>query len=1145
MLAANLTTQVRNIAEVTTAVARGDLSRKITVDVKGEILELKNTINTMVDQLNGFASEVTRVAREVGTEGLLGGQALVPGVAGTWKDLTDTVNVMAANLTEQVRGIVKVVTAVANGDLKQNLAVKSKGEVAALAETINNMTDTLAIFAAQVTTVAREVGVEGRLGGQANVPGAAGTWKDLTGNVNLLAANLTTQVRAIAEVATAVTKGDLTRSIQVDARGEVAQLKDNLNTMIDNLRLTTDRNTEQDWLKTNLAKFTNMLQGQRDLTTVGRLLLSELAPLVNAHQGVIYQMENDEAQRLKLLSAYADDDAGNHPTSIRLGGGLIGQCALDKRRMLLTEMSSTAIAISSALLKVEPRNVIVLPVLFENQVKAVIELATANEFTALQTMFLEQLTSSIGIVLNSIEATMQTEGLLKQSQQLAGELQAQQRELQQTNEQLEQKAQQLAERNVEVERKNQEIEQARRALEEKATELSLTSKYKSEFLANMSHELRTPLNSILILGQQLTENAEGNLTGKQVEFARTIHGAGTDLLNLISDILDLSKIESGTVTVEAEEIFFSTLLETVARPFRHEADTRQLSFDVQIDPNLGHTIVTDAKRLQQVLKNLLSNAFKFTEKGGVALKVSAAASGWSLNHPVLSQATAVAAFEVTDTGIGIPAEKQKIIFEAFQQADASTSRKYGGTGLGLAISRELATLLGGEIHLRSAPNSGSSFTLYLPIKYAGASTASPASAVILPTPSATVERTVEPLPDDRLEIQPGDAILLIVEDDPHYARILLDLARDTGFKVLLAMRGDDALDLAKQYQPTAISLDVFLPDMLGWNVLSHLKQNPLTRHIPVQIVTLDEDRQHGLSRGAFSFVTKPTSREGISEALTKIKDFSQPRRRRLLVVEDDRAEQFGIGELLGHDDIEIVNAVTGEEALGILREEPCDCVVLDLRLPDMTGFEVLERMRGDEKLADVPVVVFTGRELSASEDVQLHTMARSIVVKGVESPERLLDETALFLHRVFTDLPVEKQRMLERLNSSDEDLVGRTVLLVDDDSRNIFALSSALERRGMNVLTATNGSEAIELIERTPEVAIVLMDIMMPEMDGYQTIEKIRGNSAYRRLPIIALTAKAMKGDREKCLQAGASDYLAKPVNTEQLLAALRLWLHR
>jgi CheY-like chemotaxis protein/signal transduction histidine kinase len=746
---------------------------------------------------------------------------------------------------------------------------------------------------------------------------------------------------------------------------------------------------------------------------------------------------------------------------------------------------------------------------------------------------------------------MQTEGLLKQSQQLAGELQAQQRELQQTNEQLEQKAQQLAERNVEVERKNQEIEQARRALEEKATELALTSKYKSEFLANMSHELRTPLNSILILGQQLTDNPEGNLSGKQVEFARTIHGAGTDLLNLISDILDLSKIESGTVTVDAQEVFFSNLVDMVARPFRHEADTRQLSFEVHVDPNLGRSITTDTKRLQQVLKNLLSNAFKFTAQGGVRLNVSAALGGWGAEHPVLSQAPAVVAFEVTDTGIGIPLEKQKIIFEAFQQADASTSRKYGGTGLGLAISRELASLLGGEIHLRSTPNSGSTFTLYLPVKYVGptaalhAAIAAAAPVAHLAGPHLAPERTIEPIPDDRMDIQPGDAILLIVEDDPHYARILVDLARDKGFKALLAMRGDDALNLAKQYQPTAVSLDVFLPDMLGWNVLSQLKQNSLTRHIPVQIVTLDEDRQHGLARGAFSFVTKPTTREGIADALSRIKEFSAPRRKRLLVVEDNRAEQMSIQELLGHDDIEIVNAGTGDEALAALRNRPCDCVVLDLRLPDMSGFEVLERMRADDALTDIPVVVFTGRELSAEEDAQLHTMARSIVVKGVESPERLLNETALFLHRVITDLPAEKQQMLERLNSSDEDLVGRTVLLVDDDARNIFALSSVLERRGMSVLTATTGNEAIELIEKTPSLAIVLMDIMMPEMDGYQTMEKIRQNRAYRRLPIIALTAKAMKGDREKCLEAGASDYLAKPVNTEQLLSALRMWLHR
>jgi CheY-like chemotaxis protein/signal transduction histidine kinase/HAMP domain-containing protein len=1119
--------------------------------VKGEILELKNTINTMVDQLNAFASEVTRVAREVGTEGKLGGQAQVSGVAGTWKDLTDTVNVMAANLTEQVRGIVKVVTAVANGDLKQNLAVKSKGEVAALAETINNMTDTLATFADQVTTVAREVGVEGRLGGQANVPGAAGTWKALTGNVNLLAANLTTQVRAIAEVATAVTKGDLTRSIQVEARGEVAELKDNINTMIDNLRLTTDRNTEQDWLKTNLAKFTNMLQGQRDLATVGRLLLSELTPLVNAQQGVIYQVESEELHTLRLLSAYADDGVNGHPQRLRIGEGLIGQCAADKRRMLITDMPKRTVLIGSALFKVVPSNIIVLPVLFENQVKAVIELASVTQFTALQTMFLEQLTASIGIVLNSIEATMQTEGLLKQSQQLAAELQTQQRELQQTNEQLEQKAQQLAERNVEVERKNQEIEQARRALEEKAAELALTSKYKSEFLANMSHELRTPLNSILILGQQLADNPDGNLTSKQTEFARTIHGAGTDLLNLISDILDLSKIESGTVTVEAEEIFFSNLLDAVARPFRHEAETKQLSFNVELDPALGRSLTTDSKRLQQVLKNLLSNAFKFTDRGGVQLKVSLAPSGWTSTHPILGQAQSVVSFEVADSGIGIPAEKQKIIFEAFQQADASTSRKYGGTGLGLAISRELSNLLGGEIQLRSSPTVGSTFTLYLPITYAGPSVATrPASmpGIVVPqAPSAPIlpERPIEQIPDDRHEIQPGDSILLIVEDDPHYCRVLIDLARDKGFKVLVAMRGAEALELAKQYQPTAVSLDVFLPDMLGWSVLTQLKQNPLTRHIPVQIITLDEDKHHGLARGAFSFVTKPTTTEGIEAALRRIKEYAAPRRKRLLVVEDNVAEQMSISELLGYDDVEIETAGTGRDALDSLRRQPADCVVLDLRLPDMSGFEVLEELSQDKVLSEVPVVVFTGRELSAEEDARLHTMARSIVVKGVESPERLLDETALFLHRVVTELPAEKQRMLERLTTSDEDLVGRTVLLVDDDARNIFALSSVLERRGMKVLTATTGNEAIQLLDSNNDIAIVLMDIMMPEMDGYQTMEQIRKNGNFRRLPIVALTAKAMKGDREKCLEAGASDYLAKPVNTEQLLPVLRSWLHR
>jgi CheY-like chemotaxis protein len=667
----------------------------------------------------------------------------------------------------------------------------------------------------------------------------------------------------------------------------------------------------------------------------------------------------------------------------------------------------------------------------------------------------------------------------------------------------------------------------------------------------MSHELRTPLNSILILGQQLSENPDGNLTPKQVEFARTVHAAGSDLLNLISDILDLSKIESGTVTVEVEEILFSNLLEKVGRTFRHEAESRKLSFEINADSTLGRHIVTDSKRLQQVLKNLLSNAFKFTEHGGVRLNVSVAPGGLNTDHPILKAAPSVIAFEVSDTGVGIPSEKQKIIFEAFQQADASTSRKYGGTGLGLAISRELANLLGGEIQLRSTPGIGSTFTLYLPQKFVEPpvitrkTADATASARQYRDLLAVSEANLDRLSDDRERLEPGDSVLLIAEDDPYYARTMVDLAHDHGFKVLVATRGTEALELARQYHPTAVSLDIFLPDMLGWTVLSHLKQDPATRHIPVQIVTLDEDRQHGLACGAFGFVNKPSTAEGLSSALNKIKEYSTPHRKRLLVVEDNDAERLSITTLLHHDDIDIATAQCGEEALDRLRDEGFDCVVLDLRLPDMSGFEVLERIRDDEALRDVPVVVFTGKELSPEEHTRLHAIARSVVVKGVESPERLLDETSLFLHRVVGDLPPEKQRLLERLHASDENLVNKQVLVVDDDVRNIFALSSVLERRGMKVLTANTGQEAIDTLEVTPDVSLVLMDIMMPGMDGYEAIHEIRDKMSFRRLPIIALTAKAMKGDREKCLEAGASDYLAKPVNTEQLLSTLRTWLHR
>src|ERR671914_164620 len=611
-MASNLTDQVRNIADVTTAVASGDLSKKITVDVKGEISELKNTINTMVDQLRSFAAEVTRVAREVGTEGKLGGQAEVKGVSGTWKDLTDNVNFMAGNLTSQVRGIAKVVTAVANGDLKQKLTVEAKGEIAALADTINSMIDTLATFAEQVTTVAREVGVEGKLGGQAKVPGAAGIWKGLTENVNELAANLTTQVRAIAEVATAVTQGDLTRSITVETQGEVAALKDTINEMIRNLKDTTQKNTEQDWLKTNLAKFSRLLQGQRDLNTVGQMILSELAPVVGAHQAEFYVLTkpDHDSPKLKLLASYASKGRRANGKEIDIGEALVGQCAIEKRKLLLTNVPSDAFRIATGLSETSALDVLVMPVVFEGEVRGVMELASLEHFNPSHQAFLDQLTESIGIVINTIEANTRTEDLLKQSQSLA-------EELQQTNQELEEKARQLAHQNQEVERKNQEVEQARQALEEKAKQLALTSKYKSEFLANMSHELRTPLNNLLILSDQLSRNTEGNLNAKQVEFAKTIHSSGNELLALIADILDLSKIESGTVAVEASELRFEDLQRYVERTFRHVAESKQVDFKVALDPVLPKTMFTDIKRLQQIIKNLLSNAFKFTHVGNV------------------------------------------------------------------------------------------------------------------------------------------------------------------------------------------------------------------------------------------------------------------------------------------------------------------------------------------------------------------------------------------------------------------------------------------------------------------------------------------------------------------------------------------------
>jgi signal transduction histidine kinase/DNA-binding response OmpR family regulator/HAMP domain-containing protein len=1184
MMAANLTGQVRNIAEVTTAVANGDLSKKITVDVRGEILELKSTINTMVDQLNSFASEVTRVAREVGIEGKLGGQAQVRGVAGTWKDLTDNVNMMANNLTGQVRGIASVVTAVAEGDLKRKLIVDAKGEIAALAETINEMIDTLATFADQVTNVAREVGVEGKLGGQARVPGAAGLWRDLTDNVNQLAANLTTQVRAIADVATAVTKGDLTRSISVEASGELASLKDNVNEMIRNLRDTTLKNAEQDWLKTNLAKFTRMLQGERDLTTVSNMILSEIAPLVNAQQGVFYTVGSDgNGPMLEMVASYAFTERKHLNNRFRLREGLVGQVAYERKRILLTNVPGDYITISSALGEAPPLNIIVLPVLFEQEVKAVIELASFSRFSETHQSFLEQLTESIGIVLNTIAANMRTEGLLKQSQLLTTELQSQQEELrntndrleqqaatlrqseellrqqqealQKTNEELEDKARLLELQKREVEAKNQEVSVAKTALEEKAEQLSLTSRYKSQFLANMSHELRTPLNSLLILSKLLTENSDGNLTDKQREFAKTIHAAGSDLLSLINDILDLSKIESGTVSLEVSSVGFKDLVENMERTFRQIAEERKLDFHVEVDPKLPLAIRTDSKRLQQVLRNLLSNAFKFTERGGVTLQIGSAEGS------PLRAGSQWIAMSVTDTGIGIPEEKQRIIFEAFQQADGTTSRKYGGTGLGLSISREIARLLGGEIVVSSTPGSGSTFTLFVPVEPPASHGIAGAGSSIRPngdgagqhTPSDDSAGTMIRQPsaamalsaslDDRHAITNGDRVVLIIEDDAMFASVLLELAREEGFKGLIAMDGASALALAHRYKPHAITLDIGLPDMDGWALLDLLKHDPRTRHVPIHVISVDDQRKRGLRAGAFGFLEKPVDREALMGALNRTKEFIDRPVKKLLLVEDDDNQRMSLSELMKSEQVDVTAVGTAESALEVIQSRQFDCAVIDLGLPDLPGAELIERIRKTKGGEELPIVIYTGQDLAKSEERRLQGIAATLIVKGEGSSERLLNDTALFLHRAISAIPEEKHIIVER--RTDGSLEGRKVLIVDDDMRNIFSLTSALEQHGISVVFAENGLEGIEKLQANPDVDVALIDIMMPEMDGYETMREIRNIPRYRDLPLVAVTAKAMKGDREKCLEAGATDYVSKPVDVDQLLAVLRVQLSR
>jgi signal transduction histidine kinase/HAMP domain-containing protein/CheY-like chemotaxis protein len=1050
VMASNLTGQVRSIAQVATAVARGDLSQKITVEAKGEVAALADVINTMVDTLSAFADEVTRVAREVGTEGRLGGQAHVPNVAGTWKDLTDNVNSMANNLTGQVRNIALVTTAVAKGDLSKKIDVDARGEILELKTTINTMVDQLSAFADEVTRVAREVGTEGRLGGQAEVEGVSGTWKRLTENVNELAGNLTRQVRAIAEVASAVAEGDLTRSITVEASGEVAELKDNINSMVESLRDTTMANQEQDWLKTNLARIAGLMQGHRDLPVVAELIMDELVPLVAAQYGAFYLAEDSESRpELRLVGAYGYPDDDRRPTRIPFGRSLVGQAARSRRTIVVDELPAGYVTISSGLGEVEPSALVLLPIVFEGQVLGVIELASVTAFTQIHMDFLEQLRETIGVNVNTIVANARTDELLDESQRLTAELQArsaelqsQQEELQRSNAELEEKASLLVAQNRDIEAKNLQIEQARQELEARAQQLSLASKYKSEFLANMSHELRTPLNSLLILAQLLAQNPSRNLTPKQVEYAGIIHSAGSDLLQLINDILDLSKVEAGKMDISPERVSLKQLIDYVEATFRPLTTQKSLDFEVRTAPGAPADLLTDDSRLRQILRNLLSNAVKFTEQGGVELIVEPAGDD-EVPEGVIRGGTIVA-FRVKDTGIGISEQHLESIFGAFQQADGTTSRKYGGTGLGLSITKEIAHLLGGAVTVDSTPGLGSTFTLYLPV----------------------ARRDFE-------ELHAGGRVL---------------------------ERGGDGAESADS-APAGIPV-------------GPLPVSTAARPRPRRLLVVEE-RPRGL----------------------------------LTLVSESVAADLGRGRDEGAMPlpVDLVTAVGAQEAAGALAAEPCHCVVLDLTMPGGEASRFLEALEGDSALASVPVLVHTGHRVELAQEETLRARAAGRPLEFLSSLDELRERITLHLSAEEPGDVLALVRADEPHHIApevvDDAVVGRTVLVVDDDARNLYALSGILELHGLRVLHAENGREGIETLRNNPEIALVLMDVMMPEMDGYTATAEIRKLPEYAELPIVAVTAKAMPGDREKSLASGASDYVTKPVDTHDLMSCVRRWL--
>ena len=996
-------------------------------------------------------------------------------------------------------------------------------------------------------------------------------------------------IHRLSELVKRAAGGKFDQEIEAEARNEIGELAGDANRMLHGLREMTEENQRKDWFETGQGKLNDKMRGDQEPTALGRGIITFLAEYLNARIAAFYIA--DDHHRLKLLGSYAFSRRKNLSNEFEFGEGLVGQAALEKESITITNVPDDYIAVSSSLGETPPRNILVFPVLLNDEVKGVIELGTFDDFQERDLDFLNQVSEGIAIAVESARSRGRVQGLLERTQAQSEELEVQQEELRQNNDELEEQAEalktsegrlkeqreELRQTNEEleeqsgaleektealeaqkgdIEKKNAQLEEARKTVEEKARDLEMSGRYKSEFLANMSHELRTPLNSILLLSGFLSENKDGRLEDDQVESSRAIHSSGTELLTLINEVLDLSKVESGKMELVIEEVGLEAFSHAMKREFQPLADEKEIELLLDLADNLPETIRTDRQRLNQIIKNFFSNAFKFTATGSVTLRVSRPGPGDDATSMCVKTGLdpeKSVCLSVVDTGSGIEEGKQKQIFEAFHQADGSISRKYGGTGLGLSISRELARLLGGRIGLESESGKGSAFTLYLPLDLASEKPKSEAvpdvqEAETGPQSEKTDQQKavadVEALDDDRNDISPDDRSILIIEDDPVFLKVLRDLARGAGFKCLVAGDGETGLQFADFHKPSAIILDIGLPSIDGWTVMSRLKENSQTRHIPVHIISGKSENRDAFKMGAVDFLTKPVSQAALGNVFAGIDRMISKRVKDLLVVEDNDIQRDLIADIIGNGDVRITFALTAAEGYDQALTGKFDCMVLDLGLPDMSGVELLDKIRTSESSNRTPVIIFTGRELTPEEKVTMDKYAESTILKGADSVKRLLDETTLFLHRVEADLPERQRKMLRMVHDKESILAGKKVLMVDDDMRNVFSLKKILEERGIHIVVGKNGRDGIDRLNENPDVDLVLMDIMMPEMNGFEAMEEIRKERRFRDLPIIALTAKAMKGDRAKCIEAGANDYLAKPVDVDRLFSMLRVWLY-